>query len=45
LIVPLLQSLHARVELPDPNVFRISQMLDYHLIALYRIEPAAATSH
>jgi hypothetical protein len=35
----------ARVELPDPNVFRISQMLDYHLIALYRIEPAATASH
>jgi hypothetical protein len=34
----------ARVELPNPNAFRIKQMLDYHLIALYRIEPVAPAS-
>ncbi len=31
----------AAVELPDPNAFRIRQVVDYHLVALYRIEPAA----
>jgi hypothetical protein len=35
----------ARVELPDPAAFRIKQVVDYHLIALYRIEPAASASH
>jgi hypothetical protein len=34
----------ARVELPDPDAFRIEQVVDYHLIALYRIEPAASVS-
>lgn len=34
-----------RAELPDPKAFRIQQMGDYHLIALYRIEPAASPSH
>ena len=34
----------ARVELPDPDAFRIKQVIDYHLIALYRIEPAASAS-
>ena len=30
----------ARAELPDLDAFRIRQLIDYHLIALYRIEPA-----
>jgi hypothetical protein len=34
----------ARVELPDPDAFRIKQVVDYHLIALYRIEPATSAS-
>jgi hypothetical protein len=32
----------ARRELPDGDRFRIRQMIDYHLIALYRIEPASS---
>jgi hypothetical protein len=35
----------AHVELPDPDAFRVKQVLDYHLIALYRIEPATSPSH
>ncbi len=34
-----------RAELPDGDAFRIKQVVDYHLIALYRIEPAASASH
>ncbi len=34
----------ARVELPDPDAFRIRQLVDHHLVALYRIEPVPPTS-
>lgn len=33
---------NVRAELPNADAFRISQMVDYHLIALYRIAPAAS---
>jgi len=35
---------YARLELPDPEAFRIRQIVDYHLIALYRIEPTKSES-
>jgi hypothetical protein len=35
----------ARAELPDANAFHIKQLVDHHLIALYRIEPATSPSH
>jgi len=34
----------ARAELPDAPAFRITQMVDHHLVALYRIEPVAPAS-
>jgi len=33
---------NVRAELPNADAFRITQLVDYHLIALYRIEPAAS---
>ena len=32
-------------ELPDARAFRVKQILEHHLIALYRIEPAKTASH
>jgi mannosyltransferase len=35
----------ARAELPDPALFRIKQVADYNLVAVYQIQPIAPSSH